>query len=132
MFHARIFLVENANDFFLQINIRCALTDEDFVKKVPAARRYLMMGIYRLKKSPLTLQTISKTECWWNISMEHYQGRTQLLKGQCKDKIKENTQYKGVLRAYSFRTTVKHPYTFCTLLLFTCHHHQYHYSITYL
>ena len=30
--------------FFLKINLRCALTDEDFVKKVPAATRYLMMS----------------------------------------------------------------------------------------
>ena len=30
--------------FFLKINLRCALTDEDFVKKVPAATRYQMMS----------------------------------------------------------------------------------------
>ena len=41
--------------------------------------------------------------------MEHYQGKAQLLKDECIDKIIENTQYKGVLSSTRLKPLKKSP-----------------------
>ena len=41
--------------------------------------------------------------------MEHYQGKAQLLKDECIDKIIENAQYKGVLSPTRLKLLKKSP-----------------------